>query len=95
VREYLANSRWSLHFSATDIFSITLNQLLFSPLKRLFTRCFLSKTPGGPHESAFSERKLAIFEKGTRKVMKELDCVSLLNRMKTLEQLMTLLLTSR
>jgi hypothetical protein len=83
IRDYLRLSRWSLHFSSRDIFNIVFDKLILGPLRALT----IISPPHHANEGGItdSQMKVAIFKRGKEKVMKELDCVSLLNRMKSLE----------
>ncbi len=79
IKDYLTLNRWSVHFSVSDIFSILFTKAIVEPLR--IKGLFCSEEDG----ISESQRKVAIFDKGKEKVMQELDCISLLNRMKSLE----------
>jgi hypothetical protein len=92
IREYVSTNRWSLHFSASDIFNIMFTKAFVEPLKK---RGLLWCCSNDVDPLSESQRKVEIFDLGKEKVMQELDCISLLNRMKSLEQLTSLLLSHK
>lgn len=88
VKDYLKQTRWYLHFSSFDILRLAAARLL-APVKRVF-----SSRPN-THIYTPYEKKQALLKIGQEKVIKELDCVSFLHRMRKLELLFHLLLNSK
>jgi hypothetical protein len=81
-------SRWRMDFTSFDILRITFTKAV-APLKR----ALCSKWSDDPHST--HARKLHLYDQGKSKVMKELDCVSFLGRMRKLELLIETILTSK
>lgn len=81
LKEYLKN-RWRMRITVKDIIALTISKLFCCP--RLRKRIF-KKT----------DRKVQLYQKGENKIMKELDCVVLMKRMRQLDLILSLFLSSR
>jgi hypothetical protein len=88
VQSYLSN-RWRLEITIGDIFKLT--------FKRLFGWCCQNSSPNGEERKneTFQERKMRLYKKGEEKVMRELDCVNIMMKMRQLELLLSLFLNSK
>jgi len=50
---------------------------------------------GGKREKTFQARKIHIYKKGEEKIMKELDCINIMTKLRQLDVLSHLILTAK
>lgn len=85
MRTYLAN-RWRISIKATDIFCYS--------IMRIFCACCHRRIGARHGRLTTSERKLNLYRRGEEKVKQELDCINLMTRLRQLDLLVSLFLTS-
>jgi hypothetical protein len=85
IRDYILTSRWSISFTSYEILKIA--------VKKFFCRkwCYVNSSRDWSGDSS----KLHLYKRGKRHLMKELDCISILSRMRNLELIINTLLTSK
>ena len=82
IQSYLSN-RWRLRISISDIMKFSFLSLF----------CYCCKRKKDPE--TYSERKLEIYKKGEEKIIKELDCVNIMTKLRQLEIITSLFLNSK
>jgi hypothetical protein len=87
IKSYLGN-RWRLQITFMDNF-----KFVYDKVARLVCRCCMSKRDARSM-STIQERKLALYHRGEQKVKNELDCVSILTKLRYLDVLVSIFLSS-
>ena len=82
IQSYLSN-RWRLRISISDIMKFSIFSLF----------CFCCKRKKDPE--TYSERKIEIYKKGEEMIIKELDCVNIMTKLRQLELITSLFLNSK
>jgi len=78
--DYLGH-RWRLSISSQDIFSFTFQKLYFCCRRK-------PKTV----DTEISRRKIHLYNKGVNKIVRELDAINLMNKLRKLDLLLSLFL---
>lgn len=87
IKSYLGN-RWRLKIGFFDNFKFIFNKIL-----RFICGCCISKKDARSMEN-IDERKVELFMKGESKIKNELDCVSILTKLRYLDVIVSLFLNS-
>ena len=85
IKAYLGN-RWRIQISLMDNFKFVYDKII-----RLCCRCCLAKKDLRAM-STIQERKIALYHRGEEKVKNELDCISILTKLRYLDVLVSLFL---
>jgi len=86
IKSYLGN-RWRLEMTYLDNI-----KFVFDKVVRFICRCCTSKR--GRQTTTLEERKVELYLKGERKIKNELDCISILTKLRYLDVLVSLFLDS-
>ena len=88
IRTYLGN-RWRIEITFKDNF-----KFFMSKLNRLLCRWCYSKKNRKHYKATLEERKIELYLKGERKIKNELDCISILTKLRYLDVIVSLFLNS-
>jgi hypothetical protein len=86
IRTYLAN-RWRIGIKASDI--------LWYSIGRILCCCCIGRYASRHGKLSQTERKLNLYKRGEEKVKQELDCINLMTRLRQLDLLVSLFLSSQ
>lgn len=86
IKSYLGN-RWRLEMTYMDNIKFVADKVV-----RFICRCFTSKR--SRQTTTLEERKVELYMKGERKIKNELDCISILTKLRYLDVLVSLFLDS-
>jgi hypothetical protein len=87
IKSYLGN-RWRLQMTFFDSF-----KFIYDKVVRIVCKCCTSKRDSR-NNTTLEERKVELYMKGERKIKNELDCISILTKLRYLDVLVSLFLDS-
>jgi len=85
IQDYLSK-RWRVRISIGDIVKVAWQNVI---------SCFLRKERKVKKEASHEERKVHLYKKGEEKILRELDCVNIMTKLRQLDLLTSLFLNPK